>query len=373
MNAGLSGRLAVFTLIFPHRIIGFQTIFFWFVAIWLEPLLVPSVVRRFSIPGFALIAALAMAACAQTRNPAFEALAREPLPSSPWSFTEHPGSVVETAHYRIYTTIDDPLYEHLIARVLEAAHTRALALIPPSARPHTEPLDCYVFANRSQWEHYTRDRAGSNAPIYLQISSGGYCQEGVFAGYDIGRDQTLSVIAHESWHQYSWFAFKDRLPAWLEEGLATQNEAIIWNSGDPEFHPELNARRFAALRQAVRDHSLFKLPDLLATHAGRVIKLPQASIDAYYAQLWSLVLFLEQSPDYAPRLRNLLADAATGKLTKALAGTTVTQREIDDFTEHWNAVAGSVYMERYINPDLGVLEAQYTGWVEKFVQGPPNP
>ena len=337
-----------------------------------EQLPVPIRFRHFEMPAFLLGGLFALAACTQTKNEGFEALAKEPLPTTPWSFTDHPGSMVETSHYRIYTTIDDPLYERLIARVLEAAHARALSLIPPNARPHADPLDCYVFANRGQWERYTRDRAGSNAPIYLQISSGGYCQEGVFAGYDIGRDQTLSVIAHESWHQYSWYAFKDRLPAWLEEGLATQNEAIIWNGETPEFHPELNARRFAALRQAVRDHSLWKLPDLLATHAGRVIKLPQASIDAYYAQLWSLVLFLQQSPDYAPRLGNLLADAATGKLTKALVGTTVTQREIDDFTEHWNSVAGSVYMEHYINPDLGVLAVEYNGWVEKFVQGPPT-
>ncbi len=317
------------------------------------------------------VAMLFLGGCAQNSNAAFEKIAAEPLSATPWNFSDRSGSVIQTDHYRIYTTIDDPLYDRLIARILEAAHARVVSLIP-GAQPHSEPLDCYVFASRGQWEHYTRDRAGSNAPIYLQISSGGYCQQGVFAGYDIGREQTLSVIAHEAWHQFSWFAFKDRLPAWLEEGMATQNEAIVWNGGEPQFRPELNARRFAALRQAVRGNQLWKLEDLVSTHAGRVIKMPQAKIDAYYAQLWSLVLFLQKSPAYGPRLQHLLADAAAGKLTQSLAGTSVTQQEIDDFTEHWNTVAGAVYLEKYINGSLDSLDAEYRNWLDHFTADSPG-
>ncbi len=332
--------------------------------------------------GLALLAgAAALASCqsagsaSMSNAQALAALAKEPLTTETWSFTSQPGTVIRSQNYRIYTTIDDPLFQHLLVRVLEAAHDRVTTLVPNAKIPPPNGLlDCYVFSSRGQWEAYTRARAGSNAPIYLQISAGGYCQEGVFAGYDIGRDQTLSVVAHEAWHQYSWFAFKDRLPSWLEEGLATQNEAIDWQGGTtPVFRPELNWRRFAALRQSVRDNHLWKLSDLLSTHAGRVIKLPQYSIDAYYAQLWSLVLFLERTPAYQTKLKSLLADASAGKLTQALNGTDVTRGEIDNFTEHWNSVAGPVYLQKYLNPDIAALEQEYLAYIRKFTSTwPPS-
>jgi hypothetical protein len=299
-------------------------------------------------------------------------LAKEPLPTAAWTFGGHPGVVVSTPHYRIYSTIDDPVYQRLLAKILEAAYARG-TIANPQARV-AGPLNCYVFASRNQWESYTRLRAGSNAPIYLQISAGGYCQEGVFAGYDIGsREQTLSVISHEAWHQYSWFAFKDRLPSWLEEGLATQNEAIEWQGTTPHFKPEQNWRRYMALKDAIREKRQWKIADLTATHAGRVIKMQQKYVDAYYAQLWSLVLFLKNSPKYQQGLQRLLADANDGKLTQCLAGTGVTKREIDNFTERWNTVAGPVYLKKYISADVNQLQAEYEAWCKEFTESwPPH-
>jgi hypothetical protein len=328
-----------------------------------------SFCRRFLF--LAPLAFLALASCTALLEPDLAPLAGQPLTAETrvrqvqsWSFDGTDGSQITTDHFRIRTTLDDPIFQHLLVRVVEAAflHNRELAKFTPD-----QPLDCYVFASRGQWETYTRAQAGSNAPIYLQISSGGYCQQGVFAGYDLGRRRTLSVVAHETWHQYSWFAFKSRLPSWLEEGLAAQNEAIVWDGDQPVFRPELNTNRQAAFRQALRAGTLWELPDLLATHAGRVIKMPQPRIDAYYAQLWSLVLFLRQSPVYNERLENLLADARAGRLTNVLAGTTVTQREIDNFTEHWNSVAGPLYLRRYLVGDLDALEREYLAWMRNFL------
>jgi hypothetical protein len=298
-----------------------------------------------------------------------ETLSSAPLASSPWPFGDHQGTLIYTPHYRLYTTVADPLYQRLLARVLEAAYARNLMAI--GGTPVKGPLDCYVFINRSQWEAYTRVRAGSNAPVYLQISAGGYCQEGVFAGYDIGREQTLSVIAHEAWHQYSWFAFKDRLPSWLEEGLATQNEGIEWQGTTPIFKPEMNPRRFYALKAAITENRLWNLDDLAATHAGKVIKLSQKQIDAYYAQLWSLTLFLKNSPKFRPGLDRLLADAKDGKLTACLAGTSVTRQEIENFSERWNTIAGPVYLKTYITPDVAGLQREYEAWIRELTASWP--
>lgn len=323
---------------------------------------------RFILP----LTALFFGSCTTFFEPELAKLADEPLSAeprvravAPWHYYDHAGQLISTQHFQIHTTMDDPIFQHMLVRVLEAAHDRNAA---QTHFQYDKPLECYVFSTRGQWETYTKEHGGANAAIYLQISSGGYCQQGVFAGYDIGRDRTLSVIAHETWHQYSWFAFKDRLPSWLEEGLATQNEAIVWDHAQPVFLPEKNSGRKAALRQAVHTGSLFKLPDLLSTHAGRVIKMSQSSIDAYYAQLWSFTLFLESSPLYAQRLRRLVADAATGTLVQALDGTSVTPQEIQNYTEHWNTVAGPVYLEKYISRDLDPLEHDYHLWLQQFLR-----
>ncbi len=306
-------------------------------------------------------------------------LSKEPLPTEPWNFAGQPGTLIQTEHYRIYTTVTDGVYQRLLVRTLEAAHQRVATMNPNATVPARGGfLDCYVFATRGEWETYTRVRGGSNAPIYLQISSGGYCQEGVFAGYNIGQEKTLSVIAHEAWHQYSWYAFKDRLPSWLEEGLATQNEAILWNVNvagtlAPEFHPAHNYDRFSAIQRAFKNDRLFKLNDILSMHAGNVIGLKQPAIDTYYAELWSFVLFLERSPVYAPRMKVLLADANAGKLAANLAGTSVTQAQIDNFTEHWNSVAGPTYTQKYFNSDLGRLEREYISFLNDFTRSWPPP
>jgi len=297
------------------------------------------------------------------RSKALAQLTQEPINAVPWVYTQAPGLLITTDHFHIYTTIQDPLYQRLLIKTLEGAYARSLAKNPGGNR--TPPLVCYIFASRAQWEHYTRERAGSNAPTYLLITAGGYCQDGIFAGFDIGRSRTLSVIAHESWHQYSWFSFKDRLPSWLEEGLATQNEGLDWDGATPIFKPQLNHERWMALKTARREQRIWKIEDLISTHAGLALAQGTHQVDAYYAQLWSFTLFLQHTPKYNAGLDRLLADATQGTLARTL-GNSVSRRDIDNFTERWNAVAGPAYMRRYISADLPQLQREYEAWLRNF-------
>ncbi len=224
----------------------------------------------------AILAALLLAGCQSSETGAglgvesMVELRSEPLATAPWQWGEIPGTAITTAHYHIYTTIRDSTYQRLLAKVLEAAHTQ-FQVTTGAAMPG--PYDAYVFGDRSQWELYTKLKTGFESSLYLQITAGGFCRQGIFAGYDIGRESTLSVIAHEAFHQLSWFAFKNRLPSWLDEGFATQNEAIEWNGVTPVFVPEHNYRRFQALRAAIRENRLWTIDELAATHAGKVIVL----------------------------------------------------------------------------------------------------
>ena len=131
---------------------------------------------------------LGLAACNQGGPAAdrltMDALTAEPLKTQPWKFGDNTGLIIYSAHYRVYTTVRDSLYQHLLMRVLEASYARAQML--NAGQQVTPPggfFDCFVFGDRPQWELYTKLKTGVNSGTYLQISAGGYCQEGVFAGY----------------------------------------------------------------------------------------------------------------------------------------------------------------------------------------------
>lgn len=326
------------------------------------------------LAAIALALSLAITGCASkvnsTQVAALATISSEPLSTQPWQFGQIEGIQIHTPHYRVFTTIRDPLYQRLIARVLDSAYARFKTLYPTT--DVRGPLDCYVFGDRSQWELFTKMRTGSNADVYLQISAGGYCQQGVFAGYDIGREQTLSVIAHEAWHQYSWFALKDRLPSWLEEGLATQNENIEWDGTQPLFVPARNYRRYLALKNAIKEDRLWRMKDLTTTHAGRAIRRGQKNVDAYYAQLWSLALFLENSR-YRSGVVSMVEAARKGNLAATMDGTGISRAEVAAYTERWNYIAGPLYLRRYIAGDMNKFEEEYLEFVRQLTdRWPPK-
>ena len=303
-------------------------------------------------------------------------LAEEPLPSQPWEFGQIPGLKITSAHYDVYTTVRDPVYQRLLIKVLEADRARFDKIAPGGSAsvPHGPKgggLECYVFGDRRQWEFYTRKHNPLNSEIYLRIAAGGYSQEGIFAGYDLGREQTLSVIAHEAWHQYSWFAFKDKLPSFLEEGMATQNEAIEWDGTTPRFVPEQNLRRFRAVREAMLEKRLWSLEELSRSHAGQAIKKQPRDTDAYYGQVWSFVLFLKQSPKYHDKFLDMIKRAQEGRLHQALDGQPLSGNDFARFSEHWNTLAGPAYLRAFITPDVATLEKEYLKYISDLTSSWP--
>ena len=78
----------------------------------------------------------------------------------------------------------------------------------------------YLFADRTQWEHFTWTFAGEQAEIFYKIKAGAYYHNDACVAYDIGPERTFSTLGHEGWHQFSSRHFKYRLPSWLDEGVA---------------------------------------------------------------------------------------------------------------------------------------------------------
>ena len=320
------------------------------------------------------VLAVILAGCASTsqwpvglNSAARRQLRALPTVAAPWPGGPAGGSIIQTQHYRIYTTIDNPLQQRLMARVLEADFARFIRLLP-GAKPKL-PMVGYVFRNRTQWARYTRQTTGLQAHIYLHIEAGGYEREGIFAAYRSNLAEVLSVIAHEAWHQFSFLALKDHLPAWLDEGLATQCEAMRWRHGYPSFTPWLNAPRWEMLRQAMERRQLLPLRDLAGTQAGSVVMHHAAYIRAYYAEVWSFMLFLEHSR-YRPELLKLLTMAEKGQLNSLLARSGLTKADTQDLTLRWNRVAGELYLRHFFTCHPG-LQRQYVIFIDRLVQSWP--
>ncbi len=317
-----------------------------------------------------------LCACATTRTwpPGLNSADRQQLRTlapvaKPWPGGPADGRLIQTAHYRIYTTIDSAVQQQLLARVLEADYARFIRLVPQAA-PKL-PMIGYVFRNRRQWAQYTRKVTGNMAPIYLHIEAGGYERNGVFAAYRSTVPEILSVVAHEAWHQFSFLALKDHLPAWLDEGLATQCEAMQWHHGQPRFTPWLNTVRWAMLRQAVDHHTLLPLSVLAGTQAGSVVFHNPTYIQAYYAEVWSFMLFLEHSR-YRPKLLDLLTMARDGQLDTLLAGSGLSSADEQHLTLRWNRIAGEIYLRHFFG-NRPKLKRRYVAFIDHLVQSwPPS-
>lgn len=283
----------------------------------------------------AIVGAALLVACA-SQKPGSEAppsaasprtRAAHPAPASvsavisatPWSFAGAKGQIVRTAHYRIFTTEREAILMGRLPGFLEAALTHYRTAITPLPAPALR-LDTYLLDTRPQWVNLTHQLLGARADRFLQIQRGGYATGGVGVFYDIGPFDTLAVAAHEGWHQYAQRAFRDRLPIWLEEGVATYMEGHKWDGAEPLFLPWANLERFDRLRAAADNGDLLPLDRLLATAPQEAGAASGNALITYYAQVWALVHFLAEGNGgaYRPALNAILDDAAAGHYRRTL-------------------------------------------------------
>lgn len=246
--------------------------------------------------------------------------------SEPWQYDGVAATTLTTPHYTIHTTIapDEPILETL-PQLLEAGYREYRimagdAVGAMSAEP--QPLVCYVFGRRDQWNDFTRRRYVIQSRLLLQIVQGAYAIDDVFVAYDMGDARTISTTAHEGWHQFRARYFRTPLPPFLEEGIASQFEEVSDAGRVPTFDLGHNTRRLDGLRRVTRERFTFPLTELITLHPGQVLAYPQDRLQAYYSQVWSFVHFLRNFDrgKYREGFERLLVDAARGKV-KGLAGT----------------------------------------------------
>jgi len=139
----------------------------------------------------------------------------------------------------------------------------------------------YLFADRDQWERFTRSFAGEQASVFCKIKTGAYYLNGA-----------LSAIGHEGWHQFNSRHFTFRLPSWLDEGVAMLFETSRYEDGVFYFDPTRNVQRLGALRETLNAGKPISLKELIATSPGEVLATDQSeTVLAFYSQSYALVRF----------------------------------------------------------------------------------
>ncbi|MBC7771693.1 MAG: hypothetical protein H7210_04285 [Pyrinomonadaceae bacterium] len=352
-----------------------------------------SCLRAFVPPCLLLLAACTDAPPPASRNVALPARTTprvDPVISSEtWTYNGKPGKNIRTANYTIYTTQASSIIAARMPTFVEAAlqnYTSSLGLLPPPPGQ----LETFIMSTRGEWERLTKQLMGDQASIYLQIQRGGYAAGGRGIYYDIGPSDTFSIASHEGWHQYTQRTFREGLPTWLEEGIATYMEGHRWEGATPRFLAWSNTERFDQLRSASAKGGLLSLQEIMNTSpqellAGggpmpatptkesgggglfvRAVGSAEDRLLTYYAQIWALVHFLNEAEGgkYRPLLESLVSDAANGRLRAKLAGSIGEQAARSAVMTR----RGPAVMLAYFGGDLGALSMEYSSFIGRIVR-----
>ncbi len=283
--------------------------------------------------------------------------------SENWSYGRSPGTISTSEHYVLRTTCKRQHFVDALPGFMEACYQSYRELLPSSKEPD-QPMEAYLFQARRDWEHFTHEFAPARAPTYMKIRRGGYSERGVTVSHYSSQRGTLSIIAHEGLHQYLEVTGRGRIPAWINEGLACYFESFDLVDGRPLFKPERNTLRAPFLREALQRDSLIPLKEILGTNAGAAVHRTTGHVRSYYAQEWSLVLFLlsDDAPsEYREGFKKLLDD---------LGSVTMEQRATSRLNALNNSeiTPGEAVFRVYITEYLEQFEADYRAYLIKLLQ-----
>lgn len=276
------------------------------------------------------------------------------------------GIIMRTPHYLLRLSLREEPFRDRIPDFMEACFAAYASALGPITNPD-EPLEMYVFGERSLWEKWTRKKLGRDAEIYIGLGKGGYTTDSVSVLYDIGRFDTQTIAAHEGWHQFSQQTLQHPLPTWMEEGIACYMEGtrLSRDGGPSTFRPWRNFERWSELREAARAEDLIPVSELLDGTPQEFLQNGKNSLLTYYAQVWALVHFLREGENgkYRDQFSQLIQDSITGKLagrlalSKAIVGKTMRHRAIELRT-------GNAVILEYFNADFPRFVEEFGNFVQ---------
>jgi len=279
-----------------------------------------------------------------------------------WNYHGAKGSKLTSEHYSLRTTCMSKGFVDALPGFMESCWTAYEKLVP--GKGTGKPCESYLFGTRRQWERFTEEFAPDRAETYKKIRSGGYSERGLTVSHYDTQRSTLSVLAHEGLHQYLDVTHGKDIPAWLNEGLACYFESFDLDADNrPAFQPERNSLRSPGLREALQGKSLIPLKEILGTHAGIEVQKRAAHVRNYYAQEWSLVVFLmrdDKGNSYRSGFRQLLDELGTEAMTRKA-------RALMAADTNGDMSSGEAVFRAYVSDDLDGFQTEYEAYLYQFL------
>ncbi len=171
-------------------------------------------------------------------------------------------------------------------------------------RPHERPV-IKIFKERGRYE--------SVAPTSLSGTGGGFVagsNQILAFKENRTREEVLSTLYHEGFHQFLYNRVSRKVPIWLNEGLAEYFAEATWD-GDAFIMGQKPVQRIHALQDAARSGTLMPMQKLLSMKEGEWAANVQSGsrlARLQYNQAWSIIHFLLHANDgrYADRLDGYL-------------------------------------------------------------------
>ncbi|MBN1787255.1 MAG: hypothetical protein JW806_02545 [Sedimentisphaerales bacterium] len=287
-----------------------------------------------------------------------------------WDNIYSDGLLIETKHYKVYTTLLEPLMLKQVPAFVETVWREYQKQLPEPVESDDKFI-LYLFKDRAQWEEFTQQYTGDQWPLYQKIKKGAYYLKGACVAYNIGRKQTFKVIGHEGWHQFCDKHFKYRLPSWLDEGIAQQFESSRFDKGQFIFEPARNIQRLAALKLIIQGKKVIPLREVISLNPGEVVMWIESdkAVMAYYAQAYALVRFFREA-DYGKRLKkyhNMLLGALEGTWPLDENEAKIASDRNMQPTTAWNRYIAQKLFDIYIGEDIEQVEPEYHRFCQKIV------
>jgi hypothetical protein len=216
--------------------------------------------------------------------------------------------IVETAHYRIHTDLDDDLVDDL-SRRMDAMYDEYAHRLADFPRPDdSTPLEAYLVHSQVTYLHLAGMTLGGTGGSF---NASRHLLAAFLDGQ--GRDAIRRTLQHEAFHQFAATAIGRNFPVWLNEGLAQVFEEGIW-TGDGFVLGQVPPRRLRQLRRDIDEATLLDFSHLLQmTGAQWAVGWHDPTASAVqYNQSWAMTHFLvyaaddDGQPKYRQRLIQML-------------------------------------------------------------------
>lgn len=307
---------------------------------------------------------LCLAGCSQSRPAASEPTV------SPWSYRNAEGVQIRTDHWTIYAATQDKRQVDDLGPFVEAAYQQYQRLVPAPAT--SRALTLYIFDTSAQWHDYARLMGLQDGHISIAGRLNGFAQKDTAAVY-LSRERafTLGTIGRVGMLEYLWLHDAGDAPLWVRQGLATmcegfnaQQEGSILAPAKMVrtryvFDPKYNGKRMNQLRVAIQKNWLYDLETLVAIEDFASSPNPQVSVEAYLAQVWALMVFVQEEPQYRKGFERMGRDLVDGSLPLKVQG----YLAADD-----GRSPGAAAFHFYITDDLTTFQKKFTAWLMNYAK-----